>query len=185
MIRIVPAQRPWLRRVVAATVLILVSLLLVVSLRGGAAAVSPADEMIRFNHSKHVAASVQCLYCHPGALNGAVAGLPSLEKCMGCHRSVEISSENGQAYVDVLVRHWEEGLPLRWEKTYDQPDFVTFNHRPHIANRVNCENCHGDVGSMATVREAYRINMGFCLHCHRRQPAEKVLRLESCATCHN
>lgn len=185
MRRLLPAQRPWLRRAPAAVALTLVSLLLAVSLQGGAAAESPLDEMIRFNHSKHVSAGVQCLFCHPGALNGAVAGLPSLEKCMGCHRSVEISSEKGQSDVDLLIRHWEEGLPLRWEKTYDQPDFVFFTHQPHIANGVNCESCHGDVGSMATVREAYRINMGFCLHCHRQQEPDKIQRLESCATCHN
>jgi hypothetical protein len=76
------------------------------------------------------------------------------------------------------------GRPLRWVKTYDQPDFVYFSHRPHVVAGVNCEVCHGDVSQMTVVRQAYRINMGFCLHCHRQQEPEKVERLISCATCH-
>ena len=76
--------------------------------------------------------------------NGPVATLPSLAKCVGCHRNVQVTSDEGQASVDVLMQHWDEGVPLRWEKTYEQPDFVYFTHRPHIAAGVNCEDCHGD-----------------------------------------
>jgi hypothetical protein len=152
--------------------------------RSQAAAGTTAEEVIKFNHQKHVAAGVQCVFCHPGTLNGPVATLPSLVKCVGCHQNVQVTSDEGQASVDVLMQHWDEGVPLHWEKTYDQPDFVYFAHRPHIAAGVNCENCHGDVGQMAVVRPAYRINMGFCLHCHREQPSGKQSQLTSCSTCH-
>jgi len=184
MRRIDPSGKARLRTTRTAVRLVLLCLVLTVGLRGGAAAQSPVEEMIRFNHAKHVGAGVQCVFCHPGVLGGPVAGLPSLQKCMGCHRSVAVSSPDGQADIDTLVRHWDEAVPLRWEKTYDQPDFVYFSHRPHIASGVNCESCHGDVGSMAIVREAHRINMGFCLRCHRQQDPDKVGRLESCSTCH-
>ena len=152
--------------------------------QGRASASNPADESIKFNHKKHLAAEIPCVFCHPNALNGPVASLPSLNKCVGCHQNIEVTSEKGQLDVDILMAHWEEGEPLRWVKTYDQPDFVYFSHRPHIAAGVNCENCHGDVSSMEVVRPAYRINMGFCLDCHNKQGSDKKERLTSCATCH-
>jgi hypothetical protein len=144
----------------------------------------PPGEAFRFNHQKHIAAGAECLFCHSNALNGVVAGVPSVQKCIGCHQNVQVTSEAGQANVDVLFEYWEAGRPLEWEKTYDQPDFVYFPHQPHIEGGVNCERCHGDVSQMETVRLAYRINMGFCLHCHRQQGADRIERLESCSTCH-
>ena len=175
---------PWGRWAVIAVFLVLLLAALALAFMDRAVASEPTGEVIQFNHQKHVSAGVQCVFCHPGALNGAVATIPSVEKCMGCHRSVEVTSEQGQAAVAVLIQHWEDGLPLRWEKTYDQPDFVYLPHRSHINAGVNCEACHGNVSEMTVVRQAYRINMGFCLHCHRQQPPEQVEGLISCANCH-
>ena len=177
-------RRRWLYRLCALAVLMVLSAALVFVLQDRATATTTADEMLKFNHQKHVAAGAECVFCHPGVINGPVAGLPSLAKCVGCHQNVQVTSEEGQANVDILMQHWEENIPLRWEKTHDQPDFVYFSHQPHLAAGVNCENCHGDVSQMTMARPAYRINMGFCLHCHRQQSPEKVTRLESCSTCH-
>ncbi len=177
-------SRRFSRQMVVVIALACVFVLLIVALRGQAAAESPTDEILKFNHQKHVAAGVQCVFCHPGALNGPVATVPSVAKCVGCHQNVEVSGEEGQANVAILMNHWEEGVPLRWEKTHDQPDFVYFTHQPHIAAGVNCENCHGDVSQKTVARPSYRINMGFCLDCHREQSPEKVTRLVGCANCH-
>ena len=185
MTQTLPIRRGWLHRAFAAILLALLLLVLIIVLQRQAAAESTADEMIKFNHQKHVAAGAQCIFCHPGVLNGPVAALPSLAKCMGCHQNVQVSGEEGQVGVEVLKKHWEEEIPLRWEKTHDQPDFVYFTHRPHIVAGVNCENCHGDVSQKTVARPAYRINMGFCLHCHRQQPTEKLSRLTACITCHH
>jgi hypothetical protein len=103
---------------------------------------------------------------------------------MGCHENVQVRSESGQYDIERLTKAWEEGQPLRWMKDHDQPDFVRFNHRPHIVAGVACESCHGKVREMVVLKPAYRINMGFCLGCHRDQPEEKQVRLEDCATCH-
>lgn len=143
-----------------------------------------AGEDIHFNHQKHVSFGAQCVFCHPGVLNGPVAGLPSEEKCMGCHASVEVESTKGRTDVEKLATYWEEGRALRWLKRTDQPDFVFFNHRAHVTNGVNCERCHGNVGEMERVRPAYRLNMGFCLNCHRQQAPEVQERLVDCVTCH-
>jgi hypothetical protein len=130
-----------------------------------------------------VEAGANCVYCHPGVMTGPVAGIPSTAKCMGCHRSVQVS-EDKQEKVDVLLANWEAGTPLRWMKTFDQPDYVYFSHQPHIAAGVACESCHGNVGELTHLEQSIRHNMGFCLNCHRQQEPEKVKRLETCSTCH-
>ena len=177
-------RRRGLRWVLTATLLVIVFAGLFTIWQGRAGA--STTDTIRFNHQKHVGAGTPCVFCHPGALNGAVASLPSLQKCVGCHQNVQLTSEigSGQADVDSLMQLWSEERALRWVKTYDQPDFVKFNHRPHIVAGVNCESCHGNVREMEVLRPAYRVNMGFCLECHRQQPAEKQALLTSCVTCH-
>lgn len=115
--QLVPYVRHRLRQQIAFAVLfLLLSTLVFVILRGQVVAKSSADEMIAFNHRKHVAAGAQCVFCHPGVLNGPVASLPSLAKCVGCHQNVQVTSErgeitvagSGQAGVDILMRHCEE-----------------------------------------------------------------------------
>lgn len=177
-----PIRRRGLRWALAVALMVFLFAALLLVWRGQAAATT--SDTLRFNHQKHLAGGAPCVFCHPGVLNGAVASVPSLQKCVGCHQNIQVTSEEGQADVDFLMQLWSEGRPLRWVKTYDQPDFVSFNHRPHVVAGVSCEACHGDVSQMTVVRQAYRINMGFCLNCHRQQEPEKLARLTSCDTCH-
>jgi hypothetical protein len=168
--------------VVALSFALLAALLLIWR---GPSAGAATEASLRFSHQKHLAAGVPCLFCHPGATDRPVAGIPSLAKCVGCHQNVQVQSEEGRAYVELLLSLWEEGQPLQWPRIYDMPDFVYFAHRPHIAAGKSCENCHGDMTQMSMARKAYRINMGFCLqNCHRHQDAVQRERLMSCATCH-
>ncbi len=136
-----------------------------------------------YQHSKHIAAGATCLYCHAGADRGAVAGLPSLAKCMGCHVAVQPKDPKDQPDIDKLIAQWEAKKPVQWIKINDQPDFVQFNHRPHVAAGVACESCHGNISQM-NYAQPYNLNMGFCLNCHRQQAPEKITRLIDCATCH-
>jgi hypothetical protein len=164
--------------------LLVAAAVLVLQSRAAAESAPPAPA-IQFNHQKHVAAGAPCLFCHPGALDGAVASIPSVQKCMGCHNNVQVTSTRGQTVVDQLAAAWAAGQPLDWPKVVDLPDFVHFDHQPHIAAGKNCETCHGDIGQMTVTHMAYRINMGFCLNqCHRSQDPVKRERLMSCATCH-
>lgn len=136
-----------------------------------------------YQHQKHIAAGATCLYCHAGAASGAVAGLPSLAKCMGCHVAVVPRDPKAQADIDRLLKQWESKEPVRWIKVNDQPDFVQFSHQPHVGAGVACESCHGNVAQMGYA-QPYNLNMGFCLNCHRQQAPEKVARLIDCVTCH-
>lgn len=146
-------------------------------------ALAAPAQPLPFQHNKHVAAGVQCIFCHPGVQTSAVAGLPSLNKCMGCHASIMPKDPRDQADANKLIKQWESGQPIRWVRVFEQPDFVHFNHRPHIAAGVACESCHGDIANMGYA-QPYNLNMGFCLNCHRKQSPEKVTKLISCETCH-
>jgi hypothetical protein len=185
-----PRPGRWRRALVACLVLlVLAGVALTAAWLVAAEARSPAqaaeEPSITFNHRRHLAADVPCVFCHPGAINGPVASIPSVQKCVGCHQNIEVISASGQATVGTVLQMWAEGRPLEWPSIVDMPDFVYFNHRPHLAAGRNCEYCHGDVSQMAMAREAFRINMGFCLeNCHRHQDPEKRERLMDCATCH-
>jgi hypothetical protein len=67
------------------------------------------------------------------------------------------------------------------------PDFVFFNHRPHIAAGVNCETCHGEISRQTVAQPLPRLNMGWCLDCHRTKAADDevlMTKLTDCGTCH-
>lgn len=146
--------------------------------------VQPPAQPVAFSHKVHVDKGIDCLYCHSNAPRGEEASIPSVEKCIGCHRVVDGSTPQAQAEIAKIRDAWERGVPLRWEKKTDLPDFVYFSHRPHIQAGVSCVQCHGDVGSTAMPPRNFNMTMGFCLDCHRQQSPEKVAKLVDCATCH-
>ncbi len=135
---------------------------------------------IAYSHRVHVEAGIQCLFCHSSALRSPVAGIPSVQKCMGCHAVIAAQSQAIQA----LAGYWERGEPIPWQRVNRQPDFVFFSHQPHLGAGLNCEACHGDVGQMDAARPVVKMDMGWCLDCHLKQPQEKVARLADCLTCH-
>ncbi len=140
---------------------------------------------IDFPHSRHTAMGIQCLYCHPGAVRGASSGLPTPSKCWGCHQQLEITKTS--PLLPPLVKAVADGTPLDWVPVAQVPDFVQFNHRPHLAWGLNCENCHGDVSKMTIYENPQVLNMGWCLNCHREKAAdnpELLTRLIDCGTCH-
>ncbi|MBM3150687.1 MAG: cytochrome c3 family protein [Chloroflexi bacterium] len=143
----------------------------------------PPPQPIQFNHSIHVELGAQCLYCHPGAWRQASAGLPTTAKCWGCHQQMPNTKPEQQK----LVVFVERGDPIPWAPVFIQPDFVYFNHRPHIAGEVNCETCHGEISRMTVAQPNPRQNMGWCLECHRATAGDdpdKLARLTDCVTCH-
>jgi cytochrome c553 len=51
---------------------------------------------------------------------------------------------------------------------------VYFDHSIHVNKGVGCETCHGRVDDMPLMRQASRLQMSWCLECHRNP--EKFLR---------
>jgi hypothetical protein len=138
------------------------------------------EQPIAYSHKVHVEAGIQCLYCHPNTIRSPIAGIPSVQKCMGCHQVIETDSPE----IEKLASNYERGEPIPWVKINLQPDFVYFSHQPHLGAGLNCETCHGDVGQMDVTRQFTKMDMGWCLDCHLKQPVDKVGRLEDCLACH-
>ena len=174
---------------------------------------------LAYSHRLHAGElRIPCLYCHYGAARSRHAGVPSASICMNCHGSVTagldavlqerelaeaeqreparvVSAELRRLY-DVFALD-EELLPIpgvepgriEWVRVHDLPDFVYFDHRVHVARGVACESCHGPVQSMERVRQVSSLSMGWCIDCHRANPARSGGPVEEhvstdCAACH-
>ncbi|MCF6191945.1 MAG: cytochrome c family protein [Candidatus Hydrothermae bacterium] len=167
----------WRWRVGGFVLLMAAALLTYSELRAGS---KPEDatggQPIKFNHASHVLkAGMQCQYCHMYADRSTVAGLPTIQKCMGCHKYVKPESPE----IQKLAQYWENRQPIVWRKVHDLPDFVYFNHSRHIKRGVQCEQCHGNVGEMTVAVKQAPLTMGWCVTCHRRNRAPL-----DCWTCH-
>jgi hypothetical protein len=156
-------------------VIVIVGVALLFAIVAGA---ESREQPINFWHVTHAEQGIDCVYCHSGATRSPVAGIPSVEKCMGCHAYVDTGSEE----LGMLREYWESGEPIPWERVSYLPRYVRFPHYVHIDAGVNCENCHGDVGSMEAVDAERRFTMGWCLRCHQREP--EPAELMDCALCH-
>jgi hypothetical protein len=135
-----------------------------------AQALAAPEQPIAYSHRVHVEAGVQCLFCHSGALRTSTAGIPSVEKCMGCHAVIA----RDEPEIQEVAAYAAQGEGIPWVRVNVQPDFVFFSHEPHVTAGLNCENCHGEVSQMSVAHPVVRMDMGWCLKCHLDQPDEKV-----------
>lgn len=123
------------------------------------------SQPIAFSHKLHAGQyKIECLYCHSGARRSPVAGIPSVQFCMGCHRQVNTTRPE----IIKLRQHLDRNLPVAWTKIVKQPDFVFFNHYPHVRKGVRCQECHGPIETMTEVRLDHNLNMDRCTSCHRQ-----------------
>ncbi|MDX1569766.1 MAG: cytochrome c3 family protein [Xanthomonadales bacterium] len=133
---------------------------------------------IEFSHKVHAGDNqIPCQYCHIYARRSTSAGVPSVNKCINCHKSMETTS----AELDKLFAYWREREPIPWIKVHDLPDFVYFPHKRHVAAEVDCAECHGDVAGMARVSRVAPLQMGWCRDCHKKN---HVNNGQQCSTCH-
>lgn len=173
-------------------VAVLIGVLAIFSLAvyGVSASQKSPEQPIQFTHKLHVGLGVQCLYCHPGALRGPSPGLPTINKCWGCHQQVAKTQTSDllkpmRDRIDSATGQPKEGFV--WIPVAQVPDFVHFTHRPHIAAGVNCEDCHGDMTKVTIAENPQIMNMGWCLNCHKQKAGEdeeKLIKLTDCGTCH-
>jgi hypothetical protein len=135
------------------------------------------QQPIDFRHRNHIRGDgLRCELCHSGARRAAHAGMPPVERCMGCHRFV-LADNPGVA---ALHRYWNGGKPIRWVKVNTLPRFVRFNHEAHALAKVDCAHCHGDVADMDRTARVQPLTMGWCVECHRATRAP-----DDCLTCHH
>jgi hypothetical protein len=152
---------------------------------------------IAFSHRLHAGElQVSCQYCHSGAERSRHAGVPAASTCMNCHSFVtapwgavraedELAKKENRAPQRVIapeIRKIYEALalnddrksdptkkprPIEWMRVHTLPDFVYFDHRPHVNAGVACQSCHGPVETMERVRQVEDLSMGWCVNCHR------------------
>jgi hypothetical protein len=172
---------------------------------------------IAFSHKLHAGdLTISCLYCHYSATKGPHAGIPPASLCMNCHKLVTNSWEVTKAELDSareagrppkrivspeLQKLYDAlGLneqlqpeagkktePISWVKVHNLPEYTRFDHRPHVNAGVACQECHGPVQTMETIRQSADLSMGWCVKCHkdhRDVGGKKVSPSTDCATCH-
>lgn len=170
---------------------------------------------IAFSHRLHAGElQVACLYCHSGAERSRHAGIPPANVCMNCHRFVSAPLGAIRAEDDLAKREGrqprsvvspelkklydalalgenmqrdpgKEPHPLAWTRVHHLPDFVYFDHRPHVGAGVTCQRCHGPVETMERVRQEQSLTMGWCVNCHREASRTGVAAASiDCSTCH-
>ena len=147
---------------------------------------------IPFSHAHHSGRfQMDCLYSHSGSDRVAMAGMPSVELCMGCHLHFppEYNSLEG---IRILKQHWEDQLPIPWVQVHRLPEHVQFTHARHMAAvGVTCQSCHGLVEAMDKLflvadtqwwqygLPTQKLEMGWCVMCHRTNNAST-----DCLLCH-
>ena len=129
------------------------------------------DQPVEFDHRHHNRDDgIDCRYCHNTVDRAASAGIPSTDKCMGCHGQIW----NQSPMLEVVRRSFFSGQPIPWNRVTRLPGFVYFNHSIHVSKGFGCATCHGRVDEMAAVYQVRSLTMGFCLDCHREP--EKYIR---------
>lgn len=149
------------------------------------AALAPAPvQPIEFSHVIHAGSyRIDCQYCHADARRSAYAGLPSVERCMGCHKIV---TAQGNPEVQKVTDYWNQKQPIPWVRVHKLAGFVYFPHKRHVEVKLECQICHGPVEQMQRVAQVAPLTMGWCIACHARPPKgiERKGPLD-CVVCHH
>lgn len=157
---------------------------------------------INFPHNVHVQTyKIDCQYCHADARRSEYAGLPSVTRCMGCHKITAADRPEIKKLADYAAK----SEPIPWNRVFKVPEFTYFPHKAHIRANVKCQTCHGAVETMTTVSgitgprlvndllnltglrpTAPPLSMGWCIDCHREQNAARGTKAPlDCVACHH
>ena len=132
------------------------------------------DQPVQFSHLHHVGGmGLDCRYCHTSVEKSSFAGIPPTKTCMNCHSQIWTNAQ----ILEPVRASFRTDTPLNWNRVYDLPNFVYFNHQIHIKQGVGCNVCHGPVDKMPLMYQATSLLMEFCLDCHRAP--EKYIRPRS------
>ena len=128
----------------------------------------PVEQPVQFDHRHHTKdEGIDCRYCHNTVDRSPAAGIPQTQLCLNCHSQVW----NKSPILEPIRESFIKNLPIKWNRVYQVPEFVYFNHSIHVNKGVGCISCHGKVGEMAAIEKATPLTMSWCLECHRRPEA--------------
>jgi hypothetical protein len=128
------------------------------------------EQPIKFSHKIHAGDNgTNCLYCHSSAEESKVAGIPTVNVCMNCHKVVRSGTNSGKFEIDKIYTAINTNSPIEWVKVSNLADHVFFSHAQHVTvGRRECQDCHGKVEEMHIVKQIEDLSMGWCLDCHRK-----------------
>lgn len=156
-----------------------------------------------FSHVIHAGSfKIPCQYCHADARRSQYAGLPSIERCLGCHKIIG-AQDNPE--IAKIHEYAKRSQPIPWVRIFKVPEFTFFPHKPHVRFGLECQTCHGPIERMRVVgadtgpklgddlirllgfRPPPRaLTMGWCVECHREQNASHGGKAPlECVTCHH
>ncbi|QCX01234.1 c-type cytochrome [Aggregatimonas sangjinii] len=151
---------------------------------------------IHYSHKIHAGVNkIECKYCHSSARVSKHSGIPSLNVCMNCHKSIYEykGTADGPSQEDLANGYtnefytkeikklykavgWDEenqkytgeSEPVEWVRIHNLPDFAYFNHSQHVSVAgIECQTCHGPVEEMEIMYQYSPLTMGWCINCHR------------------
>ncbi|MBC3846109.1 c-type cytochrome [Winogradskyella echinorum] len=143
---------------------------------------------IHYSHRIHAGDNgIDCKYCHSSARVSKTSGIPSLNVCMNCHKSIsEVApatlaegKEYGVDYNAEIQKLYDavgwdgtaytgDSKPVKWIRVHNLPDFAYFNHSQHVTvGGIECQTCHGPVEEMEIMYQDAPLTMGWCINCHR------------------
>jgi hypothetical protein len=135
------------------------------------------EQPIAFSHRVHSGhKEIQCQFCHPYVGRSRHPGIPSVEKCLFCHRYIIAN------HPEIKKEHWyyNTKTPTPWRKVNYLAEHVIFNHKRHIKKQILCAECHGEVETMDRIK-GVNFKMVFCIECH----LEKKANVDCWLACHN
>jgi len=144
----------------------------------GQVAPGPAQPIL-FSHKTHIGVvKLVCADCHvEPAKFGDPVGIPDAATCLDCHA---YSTEQTPTLTQ-LNAFAANKQPIPWVRVFRLKDFVFFDHRYHLMNGAQCEDCHGPIGTEEVVSDRLKTtSMAFCQPCH-----VKTRALTGCNTCHD
>src|SRR5438067_12592098 len=132
----------------AAVVLLAVLIFFAVSAWSRQPAIAkPSVQPTNFPHNVHVQTyKIDCQYCHADARRSEYAGLPSVTRCMGCHKITAADKPE----IKKLAEYAAKSEPVPWVRVFKVPEFTHFPHKPHIRAGVQCQTRHGPAETMTT-----------------------------------
>lgn len=144
---------------------------------------------IHYSHRIHAGENgIDCKYCHSSARVSKHSGIPSLNICMNCHKSIyevaesTATEEYSKEFYDGEIKKLYEAVgwddanqkytgktkPVKWVRIHNLPDFAYFNHSQHVmVGQIECQTCHGPVEEMEVMYQHAPLTMGWCINCHR------------------
>ncbi|MBA3943316.1 MAG: cytochrome c3 family protein [Herpetosiphonaceae bacterium] len=129
------------------------------------------DQPVPFSHKHHVGElGIDCRMCHTSVEQSASAGMPATQTCMTCHSQIWANSP----VLAPVHESFRSGVPIAWNRVYELPGYVYFNHSIHVQKGIGCVSCHGQIDEMPLTAKAVPLTMQWCLNCHRAP--EKYIR---------